>query len=177
MPMKMRNSFIFFLKADVDNFIFLELWTRTYSSFLKNSAAADDFKTAYQKLTLLFLTEKKNKRALLLAVKSLRPHRVGSRGEVYSARWKLMLISDQARQRLRAPTFPTIFYYVSFWTAGLYPWFWINWLCEWRKVSKRLCVWRKREVFGVIWRCFLKSSDCRENHSVIYRTRWHTKLM
>ena len=34
-------------------------------------------------------------RALLLTVESLWPHEVGSRGEIYSARWKLMLISDQ----------------------------------------------------------------------------------
>ena len=107
MPMKMRNSFFFFSKGRcwTLNFIFPELWTQTYSSFLENSAAADDFKTAYQKLTLLFLTEKKNKRALLLAVKSLCPHKVGSSGEVYSARWKLMLISDQAWQRLSKKLF------------------------------------------------------------------------
>ena len=36
-------------------------------------------------------------RALLLAVTSLWPHKVGSRGEIYSARWKLMPISDQAK--------------------------------------------------------------------------------
>ena len=36
-------------------------------------------------------------RALLLAVTSLWPHKVGSRGEIYSARWKLMLLSDQAK--------------------------------------------------------------------------------
>ena len=35
--------------------------------------------------------------ALLLAVTSLWPHKVGSRGEIYSARWKLMLLSDQAK--------------------------------------------------------------------------------
>ena len=35
-------------------------------------------------------------RALLFAVTSLWPHKVGSRGEIFSARWKLMLISDQA---------------------------------------------------------------------------------
>ena len=34
---------------------------------------------------------------LSLAVTSLWPHRVGSRGEIYSARWKLMLISDQVK--------------------------------------------------------------------------------
>ena len=32
-------------------------------------------------------------RALLLAVTSLWPHKVGSRVEIYSARWKFMLIS------------------------------------------------------------------------------------
>ena len=36
-------------------------------------------------------------RALLLAVAGLWPHKVGSRGEIYSARWKLLLISDQAK--------------------------------------------------------------------------------
>ena len=36
-------------------------------------------------------------RTLLLAAKSLWPHKVGSRDEIYSARWKLMLISDQAK--------------------------------------------------------------------------------
>ena len=30
-----------------------------------------------------------------MAVKSLWPHKVGSRGEIYSARWQLMPISDQ----------------------------------------------------------------------------------
>ena len=33
----------------------------------------------------------------LLAVTSLRRHKVGSRGVIYSARWKLLLISDQAK--------------------------------------------------------------------------------
>ena len=41
----------------------------------------------------------------MLAVKSLCPHKVGSSGEVYSARWKLMLISDQAWQRLSKKLF------------------------------------------------------------------------
>ena len=36
-------------------------------------------------------------RALLLAVTSLLPHKVGSRDEIYSARWKLTLISNQAK--------------------------------------------------------------------------------
>ena len=39
-------------------------------------------------------------RALLFAVTSLWPHKVGSMGEIYSARWKLMLISDQAKDFL-----------------------------------------------------------------------------
>ena len=59
-------------------------------------------------------------RALLLAVKSLWPHKVGSRGEIYSARWKLMLICDQAKDLvkncLKAGTHD-----VSFSTAGLNP--------------------------------------------------------
>ena len=186
MPMKMRNSFFFFSKGRCWklNFIFPELWTQTYSSFLENSAAADDFKTAYQKLTLLFLTEKKNKRALLLAVKSLCPHKVGSSGEVYSARWKLMLISDQAWQRLSKKLFGKAGALCLLFDRWLYPGFWINRLCEWRKVSMRLCVWRKRDFFGVIWRCFArvkcgnimsgfrKCCDCRESHCVIYRRRW-----
>ena len=36
-------------------------------------------------------------RALFLAVTSLWPHNVGSRDGIYSARLKLMLISDQAK--------------------------------------------------------------------------------
>ena len=36
-------------------------------------------------------------RTLLLAAKRLWPHKRGSRGAIYSARWKLMLISDQAK--------------------------------------------------------------------------------
>ena len=40
-------------------------------------------------------------RALLLAVKSLWPHKVGSRGEFYSPRWKLMLISDQVKDLVK----------------------------------------------------------------------------
>ena len=35
--------------------------------------------------------------SFVVAVKSLWPHKVGARGEIYSARWKLMLISDQAK--------------------------------------------------------------------------------
>ena len=40
-------------------------------------------------------------RALLLAVKSLWPQKVGSRDEIYLARWKLMLISDQAKDLVK----------------------------------------------------------------------------
>ena len=36
-------------------------------------------------------------RALLLAVTSLWPHKVGSKDEIYSATWKLTPISDQAK--------------------------------------------------------------------------------
>ena len=36
-------------------------------------------------------------RALLLAVTSLWPQKLGSRDEIYSERWKLALISDQAK--------------------------------------------------------------------------------
>ena len=36
-------------------------------------------------------------RALFLAVTSLCPQKVGSRDEIYRAKWKLMLISDQAK--------------------------------------------------------------------------------
>ena len=39
--------------------------------------------------------------ALLLAVTSLWPHKVGSRAEIYSARWKLLLISDQAKDLVK----------------------------------------------------------------------------
>ena len=42
-------------------------------------------------------TERLLLRALLLAVTSLWPHQVGSRNEIYSARWKLTPISDQAK--------------------------------------------------------------------------------
>ena len=40
-------------------------------------------------------------RALLLAVTSLWPHKVGSSAEIYSARWKFMLISDQAKDLVK----------------------------------------------------------------------------
>ena len=40
-------------------------------------------------------------RALLLAITSLWPHKVGSRVEIYSTRWKFMLISDQAKELVK----------------------------------------------------------------------------
>ena len=40
-------------------------------------------------------------RALLLAVTSLLPHKVGSRVEIYSARWKFMLTSDQVKDYVK----------------------------------------------------------------------------
>ena len=40
-------------------------------------------------------------RSLLLAVTSLWHHKVGSRDEIYSARWKLTLISDQAKDLVK----------------------------------------------------------------------------
>ena len=40
-------------------------------------------------------------RALLLAETSLWPHKVGSRVEISSARWKFMLISDQAKDLVK----------------------------------------------------------------------------
>ena len=36
-------------------------------------------------------------RALLSALTNVWPQKVGSRGEIYSVRWKLMLISDHAK--------------------------------------------------------------------------------
>ena len=38
---------------------------------------------------------------LLLAVTSLWAHKVGPRGQIYSARWKLMLIPDQAKDLVK----------------------------------------------------------------------------
>ena len=38
---------------------------------------------------------------LLLTVTSLWPHKVGSRSVFYSARWKLMLISDHAKDLVK----------------------------------------------------------------------------
>ena len=52
---------------------------------------------------------------LLLAVTSLWPHKIGSRDKIYSARWKLMLISDEAKK-----LFGRRELYVSFSTR---PWF------------------------------------------------------
>ena len=40
-------------------------------------------------------------RALSLAVTSLWPQKVRARGEIYSARWKFMLISDQAKDLVK----------------------------------------------------------------------------
>ena len=40
-------------------------------------------------------------RALSLAVTSLWPQKVSSRGEIYSARWKFMLISDQVKDLVK----------------------------------------------------------------------------
>ena len=40
-------------------------------------------------------------RALSLAVTSLWPQKVGSRGEIYSARWKFTLISDQVKDLVK----------------------------------------------------------------------------
>ena len=60
-------------------------------------------------------------RALLLAAKSLWPHKGGSRGEIYPARWKLMLISDQAKDVFVKKLFGRRGLHVSFSTAGLHP--------------------------------------------------------
>ena len=59
-------------------------------------------------------------RALLLAVTSLWPHKVGSRVEIYSARWKFMLIFWLG-QRLSKKLCGKWGLYVSFSTAGLHP--------------------------------------------------------
>ena len=40
-------------------------------------------------------------RALLLSVTSLWPHKVGSRVEIYSTRWKFMLISEHAKDLVK----------------------------------------------------------------------------
>ena len=40
-------------------------------------------------------------RALLLTVTSLWPHKVGSRVEIYQARWKFMPISDQPKDLVK----------------------------------------------------------------------------
>ena len=68
-------------------------------------------------------------RALMWAVTSLWPQKVAFRSQNYSARAKLMLISDQARDLVkmcfegRHPCGP-------FKTAHLHPGSWINWLCQ-----------------------------------------------
>ena len=66
--------------------------------------------------------------------------------------------------------------YVSFSTAGLHPGSLTNRLCASRNVSMWRFLWRKREFYGVIWRCFArdkcgniisgfrKCCDCRESH-------------
>ena len=61
-------------------------------------------------------------RSLLFIVTSLWRHKVGSRDEIYSARWKLTLISDQAKEK----NFRRRGLYVCFSTAGLHPGSWIN---------------------------------------------------
>ena len=40
-------------------------------------------------------------RGLLLAVTSLWPHKVGPRDQIYSARWKLVLIPNQAKDLVK----------------------------------------------------------------------------
>ena len=130
-------------------------------------------------------------RSLFLAVTSLCPQKVGSRDEIYWAKWKLMLISDQAKDLVKNCVEGEGSMY-TFSTAGLHPGSWINRLDESRKVSMPRCMRRKREFFGVIWRCFarvkcgnimngFRNCDCRESHflcdlSRIYRRRWQTKL-
>ena len=129
-------------------------------------------------------------RAVVLAVTSLCPHKVGPRDEIYWAKWKLMLIFDQAKDLAKNCVEGGGSMY-SFSTAGLHPGSWISRLCESRKVSMRRCMWRKRGFFGVIWRCFArvksgniisgfwKCCDCRESHllcdlskALTDKTRW-----
>ena len=59
-------------------------------------------------------------RAVVLAVTSLCPHKVGSRDEIYWAKWKLMLISDQAKDLVKNFVEGGGSMY-SFSTAGLHP--------------------------------------------------------
>ena len=89
-------------------------------------------------------------RSLFLAVTSLCPQKVGSRDEIYWAKWKLMLISDQAKDLVKNCVEGEGSMY-TFSTAGLHPGSWINRLDESRKVSMPRCMRRKLEFFGVIW--------------------------
>ena len=43
---------------------------------------------------------------MVLSVTSLCPHKVGSKDEIYWAKWKLMLISDQAKDCASREKFP-----------------------------------------------------------------------
>ena len=114
-------------------------------------------------------------RALLLTVTSLWPQS----GEIYSARWKLILISDQFKDLVKN-CFEDGGLHVSFSTSGLHPGSWINRLFESRKVScDDLCGESERFSVGVIWRClarvkcgnimsgFRKCCDFREIYCVI----------
>ena len=92
---------------------------------------------------------------LLLAVTSLWPPKVGSRGEIYSARWKLMLISDRAKDLVKN-CFEGMGLHVSFSTTGFHWESWRKRLCESRKVSIWRFMWGKHEFYGVIWRCFAR---------------------
>ena len=112
--------------------------------------------------------------ALLLVVTSLWPHKVGSRGEIYSARWKLMLLSDQAKDVVKncfEGGAPCLLFNLWF-TSG-------NWnkSTVWvEKSSMWWFMWGKRDCYGVIWRCFAlvkrgsitsglrKCSECRQSH-------------
>ena len=110
-------------------------------------------------------------RALLLAVKRLWPHKVGSRGEIYSARWKLMLMSDRANDLVKKFLKARALLFSRWFTSGI-----LNKLCESEKVSMPRFMWRKREFIGVIWQCFArvkcgnimsgfrKCCDCHESH-------------
>ena len=119
-------------------------------------------------------TERLLLRALLLAVTSLWAHQVGSRNEIYSARWKLTPISDQAKDLVKhcleggacmSPFQPLVY------TRDLE-----KSDCESRKVRCDDLCGENREFYGVIWRCFPpvkcgnimsgfgKCCDCRESH-------------
>ena len=87
-------------------------------------------------------------------------NRVGSRVEIYWARWKLMLIFLWPGQRLSKELFWRRGLYVFFSTAGLHPGSWINRLLvsreKFHESSMRRFMWRKREVYRVIWWCFAR---------------------